>query len=132
MNKEKESKVEKALRKSPINYFSDLFVVSMVICWIIVLIIMIAFAIYSTIVLCDNMLWSDIANLVAVPLSCGGALWMLKNSVQHAIAYSKGKVAKMDFPKVNADGEYDGSEEEMSIGQDSSEQSDQENGGAVG
>lgn len=28
---------------------------------------------------------------------------MIKNSVQHAIAYSKGKVAKEDFPKVAVD-----------------------------
>lgn len=106
-------KIEDKLRKSPINYFSDLFIIFMVLSWIIVLLIMIGIAIYATIIMCDTSIWSYISNLVGIPLSCGGALWMLKNSVQHAIANSKGKVAKMDFPKVNADGEYDGFEEEM-------------------
>lgn len=97
-------KIKKALDRSPINYFSDLLIVAMVIAWIAVLTIMVGMAIYSTIILCDNMLWSDVANLVAVPLSCGGAIWMIKNSVQHAIAYSRGQQAHMDFPAVNADG----------------------------
>lgn len=109
--KKEKSKIEKALDKSPINYFSDLFIVSMVLAWVIVLIIMIGMAIYSTIILCDNYLWSDIANLVGIPLSCGGAIWMIKNSVQHAIANNQGKQARMDFPKVNADGEDDGFEQ---------------------
>lgn len=115
-NKTKQKgKIEKVLDKSPINYFSDLFIVSMVVAWVVVLIIMIGVAIYSTVVLCDNMLWSDIANLVAVPLSCGGAIWMIKNSVQHAIAYNRGERAHMDFPKVNADGEDDGAEQLMEV-----------------
>jgi hypothetical protein len=104
-------KIEKALKKSPINYFSDLFVVTMVIGWIVVVIIMIIVAIYVTISNSDTSMWSDIANLVTIPLSCGGAIWMIKNSVQHAIANNRGERAHMDFPKVNADGESDGNEE---------------------
>lgn len=115
------SKIENAIKKSPINYFSDLFIVSMVLGWIVVLVIMIGIAIYATLVMYDTSIWSYVSNLVAVPLSCGGALWMLKNSVQHAIAYSKGKIAKMDFPKVNADGEYDGMEEEMNTSEQNEE-----------
>jgi hypothetical protein len=107
----KTGKIEKALKKSPINYFSDLFVVTMVMGWMIVLLIMIAVSIYVTLVYADTSMWSDIANLVTIPLSCGGAIWMVKNSVQHAIAYSRGERAHMDFPKVNADGEMDGNEE---------------------
>jgi hypothetical protein len=104
-------RMEKALRKSPINYFSDLFVVTMVLGWIVVLAIMIIVAIYATLTYCDTSMWSDIANLVTIPLSCGGAIWMIKNSVQHAIANNRGERAHMDFPKVNADGEMDGNEE---------------------
>jgi hypothetical protein len=107
----KTGKIEKALKQSPINYFSDLFVVTMVMGWMIVLLIMIAVSIYVTLVYADTSMWSDIANLVTIPLSCGGAIWMVKNSVQHAIAYSRGERAHMDFPKVNADGEMDGNEE---------------------
>ena len=99
------------LRKSPINYFSDLFIVSMVAGWVVVLLIMVIFSIYATIAYADLSMWSDVANLVAVPLSCGGAIWMIKNSVQHAIANNHGKLAHMDFPAVNADGENDGMEQ---------------------
>jgi threonine/homoserine/homoserine lactone efflux protein len=79
--------------------------------WITVLLIMIGVSIYATLVYCDTSMWSDISNLVTIPLSCGGAIWMVKNSVQHAIANSRGEQAHMDFPKVNADGEADGNEE---------------------
>lgn len=109
-------KIEDKLKKSPINYFSDLFVVAMVVAWIAVIVIMTAAAIYSTVVLQNTSIWSEIGSLVAVPLTAGGAIWMVKNSVQHAIAYTQGKRAKMDFPKVNADGEDDGYEEEVLIG----------------
>lgn len=115
MSKRKK-RIRNALSKSPINYFSDLFIVSMVTAWIAVLIIMICAAVYATIALADTSMWSDVAELVAVPLSCGGAIWMIKNSVQHAIAYKQGKRAHMDFPAVNADGENDGIEEEMTRG----------------
>jgi hypothetical protein len=83
----------------------------MVLGWIVVLFIMVVVAIYVTLVNGDTSMWSDIANLVAIPLSCGGAIWMIKNSVQHAIANNRGERAHMDFPKVNADGEADGNEE---------------------
>ncbi|MCD8119758.1 MAG: hypothetical protein LUE29_09835 [Lachnospiraceae bacterium] len=106
----KTGKIETALKNSPINYFSDLFVITMVIAWIVVLVVMIGFAVYSTIVLDDTSMWSEIANLVAVPLTAGGAIWMVKNSVQHAIANNRGERAHQDFPRVNADGEDDGFE----------------------
>lgn len=109
--KEKSGKIGEMLNKSPINYFSDLFIVAMVLGWIIVLLVMIGFAAYATINYADVSIWSDVANLVAIPLSAGGAIWMIKNSVQHAIANNRGEQAKMDFPKVNADGENDGKEE---------------------
>lgn len=120
-------KIEKALDKSPINYFSDLFIVAMVLAWIIVLIIMIGMAIYTTINYNDTMMWSDIANLVGIPLSCGGAIWMIKNSVQHAIANNRGERAHMDFPAVNADGEQDGIEQAMDVGTLESEEITEQN-----
>lgn len=120
-------KIEKALDKSPINYFSDLFIVAMVLAWIIVLIIMIGMAIYTTINYNDTMMWSDIANLVGIPLSCGGAIWMIKNSVQHAIANNRGERAHMDFPAVNADGEQDGIEQPMDVGTLESEEITEQN-----
>lgn len=113
MKKRKRSrkrKKESWLNKSPINYFSDLFIAAMVLGWLITLVIMIGAAVYATLRLCDTSIWSYVESMVTIPLSAGGALWMIKNSVTHAIANSKGKQAPFDFPKVNADGENDGME----------------------
>lgn len=106
------------LRRSPINYFSDLFIVSMVLMWIIdnvyQSIIATAVTVSSIILssqtgmnLYDTSMWSSIGTNVAIPLSCGGAIWMIKNSIQHAIANHKGKQAQQDFPAVHPDGEYE-------------------------
>jgi len=95
------SKIENLLKKSLINYFSDLFIIAMVVCWILVLVVMCIIAVYATVHYADVTIWSDIANLTGIPLSCGGAVWMIKNSVQHAIANNRGEQAKMDFPRVD-------------------------------
>lgn len=105
--------IKDKLSKSPINYFSDLFIVAMVLLWIAITLVMTAMAVYSTIVLQDNGIWPDVGALVAVPLTAGGGIWMIKNSVQHAIAYNRGERACMDFPAVNAEGQDDGNEELM-------------------
>lgn len=112
MKKEKKSLTE-ALKKSPINYMSDLFIVAMVVSWIIVDVIMVIMAIYSTVRFCDTSMWCYVQELTGVPLTAGGAIWMIKNGVQHAIAYNRGERAHMDFPAVNAEGENDGVEKEM-------------------
>ena len=106
------------LKKSPINYFSDLFIVSMVLMWIVDNIYQAVIASIVTIssiclshetgVSCyDTSMWASIGTNVAIPLSCGGAIWMIKNSIQHAISNSKGKEAAMDFPAVDPEGEYE-------------------------
>lgn len=107
--------IKKKLCKSPINYFSDLFIVSMVLAWIIESVIMTAAAIYATVVFNDTSIWSEVGILVAVPLTAGGAIWMIKNSVQHAIAYTRGERAHMDFPAVEAEGQDDGIEEPFEV-----------------
>ena len=106
------------LKESPINYFSDLFIVAMVSLWIFDCVYqsLVASAVtISSIILShstgtncyDTSMWSSIGTNVAIPLSCGGAIWMVKNSVQHAISNYKGKQAKQDFPAVHPDGEYE-------------------------
>lgn len=114
----KKVKMVDRLKKSPINYFSDLFIVAMVVMWIadnvyesiiatIVTISSIMLS-YETGMNCyDTSMWSSIGTNVAIPLSCGGAIWMVKNSVQHAISNMKGKRAHEDFPAVNPEGEYE-------------------------
>lgn len=107
--------LQKKLEKSPINYFSDLFIVAMVLFWIITIVIMTIMAIYSTVVFNDTSIWPEVGTLVAVPLTAGGAIWMIKNSVQHAIAYTRGERAHMDFPAIEAEGQDDGIEEPFEV-----------------
>lgn len=113
--KKKESLIVK-IRNSPINYFSDLFIVAMVLMWIVdnVYQSIIATAVtissvllsHETGMVCyDTSMWSSIGTNVAVPLSCGGAIWMVKNSVQHAIRNYRGKIAPKDFPALHPEGE---------------------------
>lgn len=106
------------LRRSPINYFSDLFIVSMVVMWIVdniyqsviataVTVSSIILSAQTGLNLYDTSMWSSIGANVAIPLSCGGAIWMVKNSIQHAIANRKGKRAHQDFPAIHPDNEYE-------------------------
>ena len=117
--KERKKKVSwwTKLKRSPINYFSDLFIIAMVSMWIVdniyqsvVATIVTVSSVYlsaQTGTNCyDTSMWSSIGTNVAIPLSCGGAVWMIKNSVQHAISNYKGKEATKDFPAVNPEG-YD-------------------------
>ena len=97
-----------SLQESPIKYFSDLFIVAMVLVWIFTIIAMISMGIYSTIVYANNSIWTDLGALVAVPLSAGGAIWMIKNSVQHAILNKRGIEANAEFATVNIEGKNSG------------------------
>lgn len=117
------------LRRSPINYFSDLFIVAMVVMWIVDNVYQSIIATIVTInsvilsneigMMCyDTTMWSSIGINVAVPLSCGGAIWMIKNSIQHAIANRKGKQAHQDFPAVTPEGEYEEIEIEQEMPDD--------------
>lgn len=113
--KTKESLITK-LKRSPINYFSDLFIMAMVLMWIIDNIyesIIATSVTISSIILShetgmncyDTSMWASIGTNVAIPLSCGGAIWMIKNSIQHAIANHRGQNAPEDFPAAHAEGE---------------------------
>ena len=112
-------KVKKALQRSPISYFSDLFVAVMVVGWVAVLVIMVGFAAYTNLALSSAEVWPTVAEMVTIPLSAGGAIWMVKNSVQHAIANSRGERAREDFPSVDASDTIDGFEQPMATGGDS-------------
>lgn len=114
----KKLKLVDRIRQSPINYFSDLFITAMVLMWIvdnvyqsiIATIVTISSVILSSQVgmnCYDTSMWSSIGTNVAIPLSCGGAIWMVKNAVQHAIRNHQGREATQDFPAVHPDGEYD-------------------------
>lgn len=104
------------IKRSPINYFSDLFIIAMVSLWIFdciyesiiasVVTISSIFLSYQVGANCfDTSMWSSIGSNVALPLSVGGALWMTKNAVQHAIRNHRGESAPEDFPAVHPEGE---------------------------
>lgn len=109
-------KIKRLLKKSHIHFFSDLFIAAMVTLWIVDCVYesIIATAVtVASIVLSfqteqacfDTSMWSNIGTNVAVPLSTGGAIWMIKNSVQHALANRKGKECKYDFAVTDIDNE---------------------------
>ena len=101
--KRKQGKITKALNNSPINYFSDLFIIAMVLAWIIAIIVMMVMAVYATVTFCDTSIWCYVQELVAVPLAAGSSVYLVKCGVQHAIANNQGKQAHMDFPRVDTD-----------------------------
>ncbi len=113
--------MKKKLSESPINYFSDLFIIAIVVMWVLDNLYesLIASAVtISSIILSfqtgescfDTSMWASIGSNVATPLTAGGAMWLIKCGVQHAIARSKGETVELDFPRVNADGEDEGQE----------------------
>lgn len=106
-------KIESGVCNSRINYWSDLFVVCAVLFWIIDVIYETIIATIVTIVsiklsyelqsyYIDLSMWSNIATTVTMPLSCGLGVWMLKNTVQHAIMNKAGKNVDIDFPDTGA------------------------------
>lgn len=124
----KKSFTEK-LKESPINYFSDLFIVAMVVLWIVDNIyqsVVATIVTISSIILSnqtgvwsiDTSMWPSIGTNVALPLSCGGAIWMIKNSIQHAISNSRGEQAHEDFPSIHPDGEVEEIELEQEWGKE--------------
>lgn len=129
----KKTKLLSKLYKSPINYFSDLFIVAMVIMWIadnvyesivatIVTISSVILSIQTGENCYDTSMWVSIGANVAIPLSCGGAIWMIKNSIQHAINNYKGKNVEKDFPAVNPEGE----DEEIELEQEAPNETERE------
>lgn len=117
------------LNKSPINYFSDLFITAMVVMWIVDAIyqsIMATIVTISSVVLSyqtgvwniDTTMWPSIGTNVALPLSCGGAIWLVKCSVQHAISNYRGEQALKDFPAVYPEGQDEEIELEQEWGKE--------------
>lgn len=66
----------------------------------------------------DTSMWTSIGTNVALPLSCGGAIWMVKNSVQHAISNFRGERAHEDFPAVHPECEDEEIELEEIMGEE--------------
>lgn len=100
------------VKQSPINYYSDLFIVVMVIAWACAIPFVGIFAVYSTITMENIGLWANFVELITVPLTAGGAIWMIKNSIQHALASKRGETCEPDFAAVHPDNEEEEIEKE--------------------
>lgn len=103
------NKLFNKLKESVINYWSDLFIVAMVVLWIadnIYESIIASVVTISSIILSfqvgyncfDTSMWSSIGSNIALPLSAGGVTWLLKCALQHYEANKQGKLAHQDFP----------------------------------
>ena len=106
-------KLSKKLAKSPINYYSDLFIVVMVlgylgyivVCTLAAASVTVSGLIFSFRTGCwsvDTSLWDNLGNHIMAPLTAGGAIWMIKCGVQHAIFDRKGVEPPHDFPDTEA------------------------------
>ena len=127
MKKDKKSgKIVSALKRSPLNYLSDLMIVAMVVLWIFDSVwesIVASTVTLSSIVLSfqvgancyDTTMWSSIGANIAMPLTAGGLTWMLKNAGQHWIANKKGERAHEDFPNDEESGDGEDDDEDGNI-----------------
>lgn len=66
----------------------------------------------------DTTMWTSIGTNTALPLSCGGAVWLIKCGVQHAISNYRGEQALEDFPAVHPEGETEEIELETEWGKE--------------
>ena len=66
----------------------------------------------------DTSMWPSIGTNVALPLSCGGAIWLVKCSIQHAISNYRGELAQADFPAVHPENELEEIELETEWGKE--------------
>lgn len=118
----RKTKPKKIKKGFPIHYFSDLFIAAMVLFWIVDNVwesVVASSVTFASIRLSfqagyncfDTSMWDHIGSNVAMPLSIGGGLWMIKNSVNHFWANKRGDEAREDFPRVDAPGEDEGAEE---------------------
>ena len=93
------------LKKSPINYFSDLCMLVIAIVWILEVIIMTGSAIYSMVVNCDSYVWSEVQLLATAPITAGIFMWGLKNAGTHVMKAYKGEEVPEDFQEDSPESE---------------------------
>lgn len=99
----------KWLKKSPINYFSDLFIVFVAVFWMCFTIAITTISIIVTVqsmnmswtfeqIAIDTTLWAITATNVVAPVVATVITWMLKNKKQWEETIKQGDVPEMDFP----------------------------------
>lgn len=90
-----------------IMYLSDLFVFLMVVAWIYVIVILSFAGLYSLFRYADTSIFSLLQEAAVLPLSVGGAIWLIRCAINHHNATRRGKHADYDFPNIDEEGETD-------------------------
>lgn len=109
--KKKKTNVWKKLSHA-IMYLSDLFVFLMVAAWIYVLVILSFAALYSMFKIGDTAIFTLLQEAAVLPLSVGGAIWLIRCAINHHNATRRGEHANYDFPNLEEDGTVTNPEEE--------------------
>ena len=109
--KKKKTNVWKKLSHA-IMYLSDLFVFLMVAAWIYVLVILSFAALYSMFKIGDTAIFTLLQEAAVLPLSVGGAIWLIRCAINHHNATRRGEHADYDFPNLEEDGTVTNPEEE--------------------
>ena len=109
--KKKKTNVWKKLSHA-IMYLSDLFVFLMVAAWIYVLVILSFAALYSMFKNGDTSIFTLLQEAAVLPLSVGGAIWLIRCAINHHNATRRGEHADYDFPNLEEDGTVTETEKE--------------------
>lgn len=108
----KKNPLEKETRKkeiwcklgNAIMYLSDVFVVLMIITWILYILISLPAAWIELFKYGTTTIFNDLKDACTLPLSVGGAIWMIRICITHHSAQKNGKKLTPDFPNLDADG----------------------------
>lgn len=85
-------------------YTSDVFVLLMVIVWMFYIITTLPAAWLELLRFGSSSIFTDIKDACILPLSVGGAIWLIRICITHHSANKQGKRLTPDFPNLDADG----------------------------
>jgi len=111
LEKEKTRKKNKRPRKliwsrigNAILYASDLFILLMIITWIFYIVVSLPAAWLELIKYGSTGIFNDLKEACVLPLSVGGAIWLIRISITHHSANKNGKRLTPDFPNLDSEG----------------------------
>jgi len=85
-------------------YTSDVFVLLMVVVWMFYIITTLPAAWIELMKFGSSTIFNDIKDACILPLSVGGAIWLIRICITHHSANKQGKRLTPDFPNLDADG----------------------------
>lgn len=89
---------------SAIMYLSDVFVFLMVVTWVLYILLSIPAAWIELLKYGSTSIFSDLKDASVLPLSVGGAIWLVRVCITHNNAQKKGKKLTPDFPNIDENG----------------------------